>query len=102
MTKKSVALDPSEKSGPRFDSVRFLFRSTGVAGGKKMSRAAGWAPASAARGMATTFYCGKLLLQRRALAAATLAAAATLGIFGRLEVTHINFIFLFFAHYYLS
>jgi hypothetical protein len=26
--------------------------------GKKLSRAAGWAPAGAARGMATTFYCG--------------------------------------------
>jgi hypothetical protein len=26
-----------------------------------MSRAAGWAPAGAARGMATTFYCGSLL-----------------------------------------
>jgi hypothetical protein len=26
-----------------------------------MSRAAGWGPAGAARGMATTFYCGSLL-----------------------------------------
>jgi hypothetical protein len=38
----------------------FLFDPTDAAGDKKMSRAAGWAPAGAARGMATTFYCGSL------------------------------------------
>ena len=39
----------------------FLFHPPDAAGGKKMSRAAGWAPAGAARGMATTFYCGNLV-----------------------------------------
>jgi hypothetical protein len=100
------------------------------AGDKKMSRAAGWAPAGAARGMATTFYCGsfaggkteKLLTKIRysfprprgglktatrtlvkelvlptPTAAAELAAAA-FGIFRRLEVTHVNFLFLLVAH----
>src|SRR5207248_2980230 len=36
-----------------FFSIRSMRRPT-----KKLSRAAGWVPASAARGMATTFYCG--------------------------------------------
>ena len=39
----------------------FLFHPTDAAGDKKMSRAAGWAPAGAARGMATTFYCGSFV-----------------------------------------
>ena len=97
-----------------------------------MSRAAGWAPASAARGMATTFYCGsfvdrkieKLPTESRlplprprggfntatrtlmkelvqvcgTFSAAAAAASAAFGILGRLEVTHVNFIFLLFAH----
>jgi hypothetical protein len=93
-----------------------------------MSRAAGWAPAGAARGMATTFYCGifidgeteKLptkvgyLFPGRAAdwnrhaalvkelvpldSTNILADSAAFGILGRLEVTHINFIFLLFAH----
>ena len=95
-----------------------------------MSRAAGWVPASAARGMATTFYCGSfaggkpkncskrsvtssqaarrvenrhagtgegLVILFGTFSAAGLAAAA-FGILGRLEVTHVNFIFLLFAH----
>jgi hypothetical protein len=96
-----------------------------------MSRAAGWAPAGAARGMATTFYCGSLVdgklkncpqksatsfqaarrvknrhaalvkdlvpLDGASIPAGSPAAAA-FGILGRLEVTHINFIFLLFAH----
>jgi hypothetical protein len=94
-----------------------------------MSRAAGWEPAGAARGMATTFYCGsfvggkpryclqsplplprprgglktatrtlvkELVLLHRAKLLDT--PGATFGILGRLEVTHINFIFLLFAH----
>jgi hypothetical protein len=91
-----------------------------------MSRAAGWAPAGAARGMATTFYCGsfvegkpkklptkvgylfqaaqRLKTATRALVkelvqmARTRAVATAFGIFSRLEVTHVNFLFLLFAH----
>src|SRR6476659_9333654 len=110
----------------------FLFHSTDATNDKKMSRAAGWAPAGAARGMATTFYCGnfvggkseklftksrlpsfqaawrvenrhaalvkELVLKMRTLAAGASAAHAAFGIFSRLEVTHINFLFLLFAH----
>src|SRR6476661_3951693 len=108
---------------------QFLFHSTDAANDKKMSRAAGWAPAGAARGMATTFYCGSFvdkkpekLLKKvgylcqaaRRIKTATRALvkelvtlhrakildtpAAAFGIFSRLDVTHINFIFLLFAH----
>jgi hypothetical protein len=38
----------------------FVFHPTDAEGDKEMGRAAGWAPAGAARGMATTFYCGSL------------------------------------------
>jgi hypothetical protein len=91
-----------------------------------MSRATGWAPAGAARGMATTFYCESLFWidtkncklrsffqAARRLKTATRALVkdlvplsrtfdsaevATFGIFSRLEVTHVNFLFLLFAH----
>ena len=109
--------------------MRHFLHPPDAAGGKKMSRAAGWAPAGAARGMATTFYCGsfaggkteKLLTKsatpfqaawrvenrhaalvkeleplHRAGSPATQVAA--FGIFSRLEVTHVNFLFLLFAH----
>ena len=107
----------------------FLFHPPDAAGDKKMSRAAGWAPAGAARGMATTFYCGSfvegkpkklptkfryLFQAARRLKTATrtlvkelvtlpedscrLRWAAAFGIFSRLEVTHVNFLFLLFAH----
>jgi hypothetical protein len=39
----------------------FVLHPTDPAGDKKMSRAAGWAPAGAARGMATTFYRGSFV-----------------------------------------
>jgi hypothetical protein len=109
----------------------FLVHLSCAANDKKLSRAAGWAPASAAQGMATTFYCesfvltenrkivhtcpanvpgprGGLKTATRALVkelvqmartpAAALAAHAAFGVFSRLEVTHINFLFLLFAH----
>ena len=107
----------------------FLFHPPDGAGDKNMSRAAGWAPAGAARGMATTFYCGSFIDRkpkncskrsvtlsrpRGGLRTATRALvkelvtlhrakildtpAAAFGIFSRLDVTHINFIFLLFAH----
>jgi hypothetical protein len=95
--------------------------------GRKKSRAAGWVPAGAARSMATTFYCGSSLLMgeakklltnaqltsqaARRLKTATRAlvkelvqtartwlVAAAFGVFLRLEVTHINVLFLLFAH----
>jgi len=98
---------------------------TDPAGDKKMSRAAGWAPAGAARGMATTFYCGSLWVEtkncskiryfqaarrvenrhaalvKELVALDGISAAvvdAAFGIFSRLEVTHTSFIFLLFAH----
>ena len=40
----------------------------------------------------------ELVLKMRALAAGASAAHAAFGIFSRLEVTHVNFIFLLFAH----
>ena len=108
----------------------FLFHPTDAAGGKKMSRAAGWAPAGAARGMATTFYCGSFVgwktkncsqnagyffqaarrVENRHAGTGEgissdggpcrrrQAAHAAFGIFSRLEVTHVNFLFLLFAH----
>jgi hypothetical protein len=91
-----------------------------------MSRAAGSAPARAARGMATTSCCGKSCLRRieksqvaRRIGTAVRRwsmitgllvpafdagsrgmATATLGVFVWLQITHINlrFVFLFFAH----
>jgi hypothetical protein len=50
MTKESVAPVPER------ESLKYSGRL--AASGKKMSPVAGWAPAGAARGMATTFYCG--------------------------------------------
>ena len=98
----------------------FVLHPTDPAGDKKMSRAAGWAPAGAARGTATTFYCGSLWVEtkncskmplllpgRAAVKTAAralvkelvqMASVATFGIFSRLEVTHINFLFLLVAH----
>jgi len=108
----------------------FLFHLSCAANDKRMSRAAGWAPADAARGMATTFYCesfpggktekvltkarcslpgtrGGLKTATRALVKelvqmartpARAAVTAAFGVFSRLEVTHINFLFLLFAH----
>jgi len=43
----------------------FVLHPTDPAGDKKMSRAAGWAPAGAARGTATTFYCGSLCVETK-------------------------------------
>ena len=40
----------------------------------------------------------ELVLKMRALAAGASAAHAAFGIFSRLEVTHVNFLFLLFAH----
>jgi hypothetical protein len=109
--------------------MRHFLHPPDAAGGEKMSRAAGWAPAGAARGMATTFYCGsfvegkpkklptkvgylfqaarrlktatralvKELVQMASTRAAAYSATA-FGIFSRLEVTHVNFLFLLFAH----
>ena len=44
----------------------------------------------------------QLVSLNRTFAAAALATAAALGVFGRLEVTNVNFIFLLFAHITLS
>jgi len=47
---------------------------------------------------ATRALVKELVSLNRTFAAASLAATAALGIFSRLEVTHVNFIFLLFAH----
>src|SRR5437868_13902951 len=47
---------------------------------------------------ATRALVKQLVPLNRTFAAAALATAAALGVFGRLEVTNVNFIFLLFAH----